>query len=111
MFTKNVFSMDTLAANPVFALIESLPEQAVLIDPDGRILSINTLFAARFALSLEECIGTSVYDLISTLRQWSKLALHFREKLLDAHPDFKIPFISGYTEDGIADTQRHAEPQ
>jgi len=80
MFTKNSLQDGNLADDPVFALLESLPEEAFLIDPNGSILTTNTLFATRFGLSVKECIGAMVYDLIATVQQLPKLALHYREK-------------------------------
>ncbi len=83
MYTKNVFSLGNLAADAVFALLESLPEQTVLIDPNGTILSANTLFASRFDISLEECIGASAYELITTLLQLPEHAIYYREKIAE----------------------------
>jgi PAS domain S-box-containing protein len=83
MFTKNFLPDSNLADDPVFALLESLPEEALLIDPNGMILGANSLFAARFGLSAEECIGAIVYDLIATVLQLPELALHYREKSED----------------------------
>ena len=83
MFTKNPLQDGSLFDDPVFALLESLPEEALLIDQNGIILSANTLFAARFAISVEKCIGALVYDLIATLLQLPKLAADYREKSLD----------------------------
>ena len=83
MSTKNSLPDSNMADDPVFALLESLPEEALLIDPGGIILGTNTLLAARFGLSAEKCIGTSVYDLIATLQQLPELAVHYREKIAE----------------------------
>ena len=80
MFTTNFPSDSNQADDPVFALLESLPEEALLIDPNGIILNANTLFAERFGISAEKCIGTTVYDLIATVIQLPELAVHYREK-------------------------------
>ena len=80
MFTKYFLSVDNLADDPFFALLDSLPEEAFLIDPNGRIITANTTFAKRLGLSAEECIGAVVYDLIATLLQLPELAVHFKEK-------------------------------
>jgi len=80
MFTKNLLPDGNLAEDPVLALLESLPEETFLIDPKGSILTANTLFAERFGLSANECIGTIIYDLIATVPQLSELALRYREK-------------------------------
>ncbi|MGB7510611.1 MAG: PAS domain S-box protein [Pelodictyon phaeoclathratiforme] len=81
MFTKNSLPESKLANDPVFALLESLPEEALLIDPNGIILTANTLFAARFSISAEECIGAAVYDLIATILQIPEQAVHYKKKI------------------------------
>lgn len=48
----------------VFQLLESLPDPAFLIRPDGLVLSTNTLFCSRFGKSPEEFIGRQIRDLI-----------------------------------------------
>ena len=83
MFTKNFLSNSNLADDPVYELLESLPEEALLIDPNGLILSANTLLASRFGLSAEECIGANVYDLILAVLQLPELAVHYREKIAE----------------------------
>jgi two-component system, cell cycle sensor histidine kinase and response regulator CckA len=83
MFTKNLLPDSNLADDPVFALLESFPEEALLIDLKGIILNANNLFAARFNISAEECIGANVYDLIANELQLPELALHYREKIAD----------------------------
>jgi PAS domain S-box-containing protein len=80
MSTSNFLSIDNLIDDPVFALLESLPEEAVLVETNGRIIIANALFALRFGLSAEECIGAIVYDLIATVQQLPELAVHYREK-------------------------------
>jgi two-component system, cell cycle sensor histidine kinase and response regulator CckA len=81
MFTKNSLPESKLANDPVFALLESLPEEALLIEPNGIILTANTLFAARFSISAEECIGATVYELIATILQIPEQAVHYKEKI------------------------------
>ncbi len=83
MFTKYLLPVSNLADDPVYGLLESLPEEALLIDPSGIILVVNTLFAARFGLSAEECIGASAYDLVATVLQLPELAVHYREKIAE----------------------------
>ena len=80
MLTNNFLSDSNRADDPVFALLESIPEEALLIDPKGIILTANTLFAARFGISAEQCIGATFYDLIATVIQLPELAVHCREK-------------------------------
>ncbi len=83
MFTKNLLPDSNLADDPVYGLLESLPEEALLIDPKGKILVTNTLFASRFGLSAEKCVGASIYDLIATVQQLQELAIHCREKIAE----------------------------
>jgi two-component system, cell cycle sensor histidine kinase and response regulator CckA len=83
MPSTNFCTDSNLADDPVFALLESLPEEVLLIDPNGIIFSANTMFAARFCLSREECIGASIYDLITTVLQLPELVMHYREKIAE----------------------------
>ncbi|NTW52573.1 MAG: PAS domain S-box protein [Chlorobiaceae bacterium] len=64
MPTKNILSKSNPVDDPVFALLESLPEDAVLIDPEGTILHANSLFASRIGVSAAECIGATLHDLV-----------------------------------------------
>jgi len=66
MSTKNILSESSLADDPVFGLLESLPEEAVLIDTKGTVLNANTRFASRFGISPGVCVGAVVYELITT---------------------------------------------
>ena len=83
MSTNNFLSNSELTDDPVLALLESLPEEALLIDTNGIILGANTLFATRIGLSAGECIGASVYDLMATIQQLPELAVHYREKIAE----------------------------
>ncbi len=76
MLTNYILSESTLTGDPVFALLESIPEEAFLIDKEGIILSANTRFAKRFSLSLEECIGAVFYDLIANLLHLPEVAAY-----------------------------------
>jgi PAS domain S-box-containing protein len=77
---KNIMSVSNLADDPVFALLESLPDEAFLIDPKGTILNANKSFAARFGRSPEECIGSNAHELIASGEQSQELANHCRER-------------------------------
>ena len=46
------------------ALIDSIEESAALFEIDGTIITCNTTFAARIGLTVGECVGRSVYDLV-----------------------------------------------
>ncbi len=83
MSTNNFLSNSDLTDDPVLALLESLPEEALLIDTNGIIHGANTLFATRIGLSAGECIGASVYDLMATIQQLPELAVHYREKIAE----------------------------
>ena len=63
----------------MFALLESLAEEAVLVDPEGRILHSNTRFASRFGIAPEDCAGAVLHDLIETALHISGLAACRRE--------------------------------
>jgi PAS domain S-box-containing protein len=80
---KTILSESSLVDDPVCALLESIPEDAVLIDSKGRILNANTLFASQFGISSEECIGAVVYELIETFLQLPNLAAEWREMCAD----------------------------
>jgi PAS domain S-box-containing protein len=71
-----------LEAPSIFALIESLPDAAFIMKPDGLIQAINSLFASRFGKTPEECRGKSIYDLI----------IH----------ELRVPLLAGYLEEKCA---------
>jgi len=75
-----IFPLGNLADGTAFALLESLSEKAFLIDPNGSVLTANTLFATHFGLSLEECLGAMACDLIATVVQLPELASYFIKK-------------------------------
>ncbi|MCE1273406.1 MAG: PAS domain-containing protein [Chlorobiales bacterium] len=50
----------------VFSVLDAFPYPATIVDPTGRIVSINTLFALRFGLTVSECIGQDIFVLAST---------------------------------------------
>ncbi len=63
MFTT-LFS-NSAAEVPLFSLLDSLPDAVVLIDPEGKVVNINSIFAARLAKPPSECIGVTIFELIS----------------------------------------------
>jgi len=80
MISKHIHSDSNLVDASVFALLESLPDAAVLIEPNGTILNTNTLFTSRFRRDPQKCIGINIYDLIANTLQLPGLAAHQREK-------------------------------
>ncbi|NTU58805.1 MAG: PAS domain S-box protein [Chlorobiaceae bacterium] len=65
MSTINFQSENNLADDPVSALMESLPDDAFIIDPKGRVLCANSLFSERSGLSPEMIIGADAHDKIA----------------------------------------------
>ncbi len=49
----------------VDALFDSYPESVFLMECSGQIVDTNKTFACRIGKSLQECIGTNIYDLLS----------------------------------------------
>ena len=77
---KNISSEKSRADDTVSALLESLPDAVYLIDLNGVILNTNAQFAAQFGKHPQECIGASIYDLITNVLQLPELASHHQEK-------------------------------
>ena len=71
-----------LEAPTVFCLIESLPDAAFIMKPDGLILAINTIFASRFGKTPEACRSANIYDLITH--------------------ELRVPLLAGYLEEKCA---------
>lgn len=46
------------------SLLNSIDESAALLEPDGKVITVNKTFAARIGRTVEECLGRSVYDFI-----------------------------------------------
>jgi PAS domain S-box-containing protein len=72
--------VDNKVEDMVFAVLEALPDAALLIEPDGLILNANRLFTERFGKHPQECVGTNIYDLIQNVLRSPALADHLREK-------------------------------
>jgi PAS domain S-box-containing protein len=80
MFAKNIISDSNLVDETTYALLEALPDAVYLTDPEGIILNTNTRFAAQFGKNPKECIGSNVYELITTVLQMPELAACHTEK-------------------------------
>lgn len=46
------------------SLLNSIDESAALLEPDGKVITVNKTFAARIGKTVEECLGQSIYDFI-----------------------------------------------
>jgi len=46
------------------SLLNSIDESAALLEPDGKVITVNKTFAARIGRTVEECLGQSIYDFI-----------------------------------------------
>ncbi|MEI6846555.1 MAG: PAS domain S-box protein [Chlorobiaceae bacterium] len=82
MFKNNIPSESNQADDTVSALLESLPEEAFLMDSTGIILNANKLFASHHGKHPQDCIGVNVYELISTVLKRPEMAAH-RKKTVE----------------------------
>ena len=78
---KNISSVNNRSDDTVFTLLESLPEEAFLMDTKGTIINSNSLFAAHYGKRPQECIGVNIYDLIVTVLKKPEMAAHRKEKV------------------------------
>jgi PAS domain S-box-containing protein len=62
------------------AVLESLPDAAFIMEPDGLILNANSLFTERFGMPPDKCFGLNIYDLILNVLRVPTLVDHLREK-------------------------------
>ena len=46
------------------SLLNSIDESAALLEPDGKVITVNKTFAARIGKTVVECLGRSIYDFI-----------------------------------------------
>jgi len=46
------------------SLLNSIDESAALLEPDGKVITVNKTFAARVGRTVEQCLGRSIYDFI-----------------------------------------------
>jgi len=80
MLTTPVHSDSNQINASIFALLESLPDAAVLIEQNGVILNTNAIFTSKFSKDTQQCTGANIYDLIANTLQLPELAAHLREK-------------------------------
>ncbi|MBN1279691.1 MAG: PAS domain S-box protein [Chlorobiaceae bacterium] len=78
MLKKNIPSSNN--ETDISALLESLPDAVFIIDAQGIVLNANTLFASRFKLSPQECIGENISYLLSDVLGFPELATHIKQK-------------------------------
>ncbi len=62
------------------SLIESLPDPALIMRPDGVVLNINGRFSSRFGLEPRACFGREIYGLITGELGIPVLAGYLKEK-------------------------------
>ena len=62
---SDTFFADSAEDVSLFSLLDSLPDAVSLIDPSGRIVNINSIFAGRLGKKPSECIGSNIFELIS----------------------------------------------
>ncbi|MCF8383133.1 MAG: PAS domain S-box protein [Chlorobium sp.] len=91
MHKKNIPSGNN--ETEIGALLESLPDAFFIIDAEGMILHANTLFAAQFDRSPQECIGENISDLLSDVVSFPELATHFMQKATEVfHTGERLTF-------------------
>jgi len=66
--TEQVRSIRALHASQanLASLLDSIDESAALLELDGKVITVNRTFASRVGKTVEECLGRSVYEFIST---------------------------------------------
>lgn len=75
-------------------LLETFPDAACLLDDDGTIVNINSVFSARFGKIPQECINENLYDLISSILHMPEIANLQKKQCREAlRIDKKIEFV------------------
>ena len=54
------------------SLLNSIDESAALLEPDGKVITVNKTFAARVGRTVVECLGRSIYDFIPAEAAWTR---------------------------------------
>ena len=80
---KNIPSDNNRSDNTVFTILESMPDEAFLMDTKGIILNANSLFAQYYGKQPHECIGINVFELIVTELKNKEIADHRKEKVAE----------------------------
>jgi len=76
--TSDTFFADSTENVSPFSLLDSLPDATSLIDPSGRIVTINSIFAERLGKKTLECIGCNIFELIASFVM--PVGVHFRKE-------------------------------
>ncbi len=75
---SDTFFADSAEDVSLFSLLDSLPDAVSLIDPSGRIVTINSIFAGRLGKKSSECIGSNIFELIANFVMAE--GVHFRKE-------------------------------
>ncbi len=75
---SDTFFADSAEDVSLFSLLDSLPDAVSLIDPSGRIVTINSIFAGRIGKKSSECIGSNIFELIANFVMAE--GVHFRKE-------------------------------
>jgi PAS domain S-box-containing protein len=85
-FSFSLIPMKSIVHDPmpyadVSAIIDALPDLVYLVDREGIIRNVNSVFASWFGVAAEECIGESIFGLLSDKLQQPELALHQKRQI------------------------------
>jgi len=80
---KNIPSDNNRSDDTVFTILESIPDEAFIMDTKGIIINANSLFAQYYGKQPHECIGINVFELIVTVLKNKEIADHRKEKVAE----------------------------
>lgn len=75
---SDTFFADSAEDVSLFSLLDSLPDAVSLIEPTGKIVTINSIFAGRLGKKSSECIGSNIFELIANFVMAE--GVHFRKE-------------------------------
>ena len=75
---SDTFFADSAEDVSLFSLLDSLPDATSLIDPTGRIVTLNSIFAECLGKKTSECIGISIFELIASFVM--PVGVHFKKE-------------------------------
>jgi len=75
---SDTFFVDSAEDVSLLSLLDSLPDAVSLIEPRGRIVAINSIFAEQLGKKPSECIGSSIFELIANFVMAE--GVHFRKE-------------------------------